>query len=70
MTNNIVETIPVMLPIKEVANRTGLSYDHIRKLCLSGKVVYIKAGSKYLVNWSRFIDYLNAGDGSGGGVND
>ena len=70
MNNNVSQMLPTMLPIKEVAQLTGLSYDHIRKLCLAGKVVHIKAGSKYLINIDRFIDYLNEGDGSGGEIND
>lgn len=55
-------TIPTMLTIKEVSIRTGVSYDAIRKLCLQNKIVFIKAGAKYLINMEKFIDYLNRGD--------
>lgn len=50
---------PEMLPIKEVSSRTGLSYYHIRQLCLTEKIVHIRAGNKFLVNYDRFMDYLN-----------
>lgn len=51
--------IPQMLTIKACAQKTGLSYDYIRKLCLQGKIVFVRAGNKYLVNLEKFIDYLN-----------
>lgn len=59
--------IPQMLTIKETSNKTGLSYDYIRKLCLQGKIVYVKAGTKYLINFGRFVEYLNTGEAMGGG---
>lgn len=60
-----VENIPEMVTIKEAARRTGVSYDCIRKLCLQKKIVYIKAGSKYLVNFGMFCDFLNHGEKEG-----
>lgn len=51
--------VPTMLTIKELSEKSGLSYDCIRNWCLQGKIVYIKAGNKYLVNYEKFIDYLN-----------
>lgn len=65
MTDNkdiILSSPPQMLTIKETAERTGLSYDFIRKLCLRRKIIFIRSGAKYLVNYDRFIDFLNAGD--------
>ncbi|MDO4484258.1 MAG: helix-turn-helix domain-containing protein [Clostridia bacterium] len=53
--------IPTMLTLREAAQRTGLSYDHLRKLCLTGKIVHIRAGSKFLINLERLIDFLNGG---------
>lgn len=54
------ETIrcPEMVTIKTAAERTGLSYDAIRK------IIYIKAGSKFLINFGKFVDYLNGGAGN------
>lgn len=57
--------IPEMLTIKEAAGRTGLSYDFIRKLCLQGKIVFVRTGSKYLVNMGKLVDYLNNGATAG-----
>ncbi len=57
-----VRALPTMKPIKEMAELTGLSYTHLRHLCLEGKIVYRRAGNKYLINYERFIDYLNGID--------
>lgn len=71
MIDNTVQMIPEMVSIKTASERTGVSYDWIRKKCKQGSIVYIKAGSKYLVNFGKFVDYLNTGDQNGGeeGVN-
>lgn len=53
------ETIPKMLTIKECSEQTGVSYDAIRKLCLKGKIVHIRAGNKYLINFGKFVEFLN-----------
>lgn len=60
-----MNSIPTMLTIKETSKRTGVSYDCIRKLCIQNKIVYIKSGSKYLVNFGMFCKYLNEGDQGG-----
>lgn len=57
----INELIPEMITIKETATRTGLSYEFIRKLCLNNEIVHVRTGKRYLVNFNRFIDYLNEG---------
>lgn len=59
-------TIPTMVTIKEAASRTGLSYDYIRKLCLQRKIVFVKAGCKFLINMERLIEYLNQGEQAAG----
>lgn len=51
--------IPRMLKIKEVSQETGLSYDYIRKLCITNQIVFVRAGNKYFVNMDKFIDFLN-----------
>ena len=53
--------VPTMLSIKELANITHLSYNFIRQLCLKNEITYIKAGTKYLINYEKFIEYLNTG---------
>ena len=55
-------TIPTMVTIRAAADQTGLSYDYIRKLCLAGKIVFVKSGSKYLINLEKLVDYLNNGE--------
>lgn len=57
--------IPVMWTIKEASQNTGLSYDFIRKLCLQNKIVFVKAGCKYLVNSEKLVEYLNRGQKEG-----
>lgn len=59
------KTIPHMETIKEVSEQTGIPYHTIRQLCLERRIVYIKAGNKYLVNFDKFIDFLNTGETGG-----
>lgn len=53
--------VPRMCTIKQTAEKTGLAYNYIRNLCLQNKIVYVRAGNKYLVNVDKLIDYLNTG---------
>lgn len=57
--------VPTMLTIKEVSKQTGLSYDYIRKLCLTKQITFVKAGCKFLINMEKFIDFLNGEDQEG-----
>lgn len=54
--------IPRMKTIQQVANETGLAYGNIMNLCKQNKIVHIRTGAKYLVNFDKLIEYLNAGD--------
>ena len=65
MTEFKQENVPRMVPIREAAKLSGLSYDFIRRECLQGRIIHIRAGSKYLLNLDRLIEYLNTGDGGG-----
>lgn len=56
--------IPRMKTIKEITELTGLSYTLLRNLCLENKIVHIRAGKKYLINYDRFVDYLNGVGGA------
>ena len=56
------DTIPEMVTLNEAARRTGLSYNCLRDLCLSRTIVFIRAGSKYLINFGKLCDYLNKGE--------
>ena len=55
---------PTMLTIKEAAKQSGLAQHYLRQLCISGKIVFVRAGNKYLINYDMLIDYLNNGDNS------
>ena len=58
---DLIQDVPVMLTIREASRKSGLSYDAIRKLCLQRRIVFIRVGTKYLINWARFMDFLNGG---------
>ena len=51
--------IPTMLTIEETARRTGVAPYFVRQCCLKNQIAYVKAGRKYLVNFEKFVDYLN-----------
>ena len=53
--------IPRLATIKECAEITKLAKYHIRQLVLQGKVKYVRAGAKYLVNVDSLIEYLYTG---------
>ena len=55
-------TVPKMIGIAEASKQTGLSYDFIRKLCLQDKIVYVRAGVKYLINLDKLLEFLNQGE--------
>ena len=55
VTNNI----PRMETIKATAKMFGLAEHFIRQLVISGKIVAVKAGCKYLVNVDKLAEYLN-----------
>ena len=56
----VVDMVPEMLTIEQTRARIpGLSYDYLRKLCLQHKIVHVRAGSKYLINFGRLVEYLN-----------
>ena len=61
--------MPTMLTIKETAAKSGLSYGTIRRWCINGVFKgFVKAGSKTLINYDRFVEFLNGGGGDGEGV--
>lgn len=54
-----IPLVPTMLTIPELANRTHISKYHIRQLCTNNKISYIRTGKKYLINYEKFLAYLN-----------
>lgn len=57
--NNLQSLVPNMVTVKELARLTHISEYAIRRLCATKQITYIKAGTKFLINYDRFIDYLN-----------
>lgn len=57
---------PTMLGLTEASKRTGLSYDYLRKLCLQNKIVYVRAGVRYLINLEKLVEFLNQGEQAAG----
>lgn len=43
------------------AERTGLSYECLRRMCLDGTLKYIKSGNKYLVSGRVILALLGGG---------
>ena len=49
---------PQMVTIKELSELTGISQYCIRGLCKHNEIKYIKTGTKVLINYQRFLDYM------------
>ena len=63
------ENMPTMLTIKEAAAKSGLSYGTIRRWSINGIFKgFVKAGSKTLINYDRFVEFLNGGGDDGARV--
>ena len=60
--DNIVSIAPRMMTVKQLSAQTGVSEFHIRRLIKGNRITYIRTGIKYLVNYEKFVDYLNNGD--------
>lgn len=57
--------VPVMLSIREASRRSGISYEAIRRMCINRQISFVrvgKQGGKYLINWERFILFLERGE--------
>lgn len=52
----------MMLTIKEAMTFTGMPYYAIRKLCIEGKVRFVRSGTKYYLNKESLKAYLNGED--------
>ena len=56
----ISRTVPRMETIKITAKICGVPEYLVRRKVLSGEVVAICSGRRYLVNVDKFLDYLNS----------
>lgn len=57
--------LPQMVSIKVAAECTGLSPYYLRQLCRSGRVRYVVAGHRWLVNLDSLAAYFENGDPAG-----
>lgn len=57
--NLTTSLIPHMVTINEAARATGVSAYTVRRLAKQNKIIYIKSGTKFLINLDRFVEYLN-----------
>jgi len=52
----------IMLPLREAAGRSGMSYEWLRKQCIAGQLPHVRVGSgkckKYLVNYEALLKRL------------
>lgn len=52
--------MPTMLTMNKAAEVTGVPYSAIRRWIKSGKFTYyVMAGTKYLINLERLVEFLN-----------
>jgi len=58
---NTSNRVPQMTTINETAKLANVSVHFVRQLAIQNRVVHVKTGRKYLINFDRFIDYLNSG---------
>lgn len=64
MSEIISTAIPVMISIKEAAERFNLPENLIRQLVITKKVFSIQSGKKkYYLNLGSLVSFLNTGDG-------
>lgn len=54
-------TVPKMVTVNELANLVNISAYAVRRLVKENRITYFKSGSKVLINYDRFIDFLNGG---------
>jgi len=54
--------VPVMLTINETATKTNLAKHYIRQCCLKNQIVHVRCGKRILINFNKFIEFLNTGD--------
>jgi len=53
---------PVMKTVKDAAAIYGLPPTYIRTLCRTGKIRYVVAGHRWLVNMNSLAQYFERGD--------
>jgi len=53
--------VPIMFDVAYAANLLAFTYDHTRKLCVSGEIPAHKVGrNSWRINKSEFMEYVGA----------
>ena len=55
--------VPKMVSLRTASEKTGLSYECLRQICINGEIVHMRSGVNYLVNLKKLEDYLDVGKG-------
>lgn len=53
---------PTMLSVKNAAAQFGISAYYLRNLCRAGKVRFVCAGNRWLINADSLVAFFNEGD--------
>lgn len=62
MMNETIEMRPVMVTVRAAAEKTGLPYACILRMCHEGRLPYITSGKKFYVNYTLLCNMLNNGE--------
>ncbi|MBM6751310.1 helix-turn-helix domain-containing protein [Mediterraneibacter glycyrrhizinilyticus] len=55
----VEEEAPLMLSIRDIAKKSGISIHTVRLWVDRGDIPYILAGNKRLISWHTFCQFLN-----------
>lgn len=55
--------VPKMVSLRTASEKTGLSYECLRQLCINGEIVHMRSCVKYLINLKKLEEYLDVGKG-------
>lgn len=57
---NKLQDCPPLLCLNELANKTRLPYQLLRRLIIEeNKIPYVKISTKYYVNYNHFLQYMD-----------
>lgn len=55
-----LQDCPPLLCLNELANKTRLPYQLLRRLIIEeNKIPYVKVSSKYYINYNHFLQYMD-----------
>lgn len=60
--NTKTTNIPHMLLPRQIAEQTGISIYRVRRWIAENKICFVRCGRKVLINYDKFIDFLNTGE--------